>query len=89
MFTDETLDTERRNQALLRLKKKREFVMHLLVYVTVNAMLIGIWAVTGAGFFWPVFPLMGWAIGVFFHALDVFWSDKFTEEQIRHEMQRL
>ncbi|MDO5498695.1 MAG: DUF1707 domain-containing protein [Propionibacteriaceae bacterium] len=25
---------------------------------------IGIWALTGAGYFWPVWPIMGWGIGV-------------------------
>jgi hypothetical protein len=33
-------------------------------YLLVNALLIAIWAVTGAGYFWPIFPLVGWGIGV-------------------------
>jgi hypothetical protein len=33
-------------------------------YLLVNAFLILIWAVTGAGFFWPIFPLVGWGVGV-------------------------
>src|SRR5438552_3785580 len=26
----------------------------------VNTFIVAIWAVTGAGFFWPVFPMVGW-----------------------------
>jgi hypothetical protein len=44
-----------RDQAIARLKQKRDFGAHLLVYLLVNAFLIAIWAFTGAGFFWPVF----------------------------------
>src|SRR5664279_6419847 len=35
----------------------------------VNGFLVVIWAMTGAGFFWPVFPIVGWGIGVAAKAL--------------------
>lgn len=89
MTTHENAEDDVRQRAILRLKKKREFQMHLLAYVMVNSMLIAVWALTGAGFFWPIFPLCGWAIGVAFHALDVFWSDQFSEERIRREIDRM
>jgi class 3 adenylate cyclase len=31
-------------------------------------MLIGIWAASGAGYFWPIWPMLGWGIGVGAHA---------------------
>jgi hypothetical protein len=34
--------------------------IHLTVYAIVNVMLIGIWAASGGGYFWPIWPLMGW-----------------------------
>jgi len=78
-----------REQAITRIKKREDFKAHLLAYTLVNAMLVGIWAVTGAGFFWPVFPLLGWGIGVCFNAWDVFRRATPTEEQIRREMEAL
>jgi hypothetical protein len=27
-------------------------------------MLIVIWATTGAGYFWPIWPLLGWGVGL-------------------------
>ena len=42
--------------------------IHLTVYLVVNLMLIGIWAASGAGYFWPVWPILGWGIGVGCHA---------------------
>ena len=57
-------EQELRKLAVSRLRKKRDFRTHVAIYVIVNAMLVGIWAVTGAGFFWPIFPILGWGIGV-------------------------
>jgi class 3 adenylate cyclase len=42
--------------------------IHFTVYVLVNLMLIGIWAASGAGYFWPIWPILGWGIGVGAHA---------------------
>jgi 2TM domain len=83
-----TDQTGLRDQAITRLKKKSELRAHLLAYVMVNAFLLTIWALTGAGFFWPAFPLVGWGIGLVFHAWDVY-RQPFSEDQIRHEMERL
>jgi hypothetical protein len=55
----------------------------------VNAFLIGIWAFTGAGFFWPVFPLSGWGIGLVFNAWEVYWRKPVSEDRIRQEMERM
>ena len=60
-----------RDRAVARLKQKRDFGVHLFVYLVVNSSLIGIWAFTGAGFFWPAFPLFGWGIGLVLNAWDV------------------
>jgi hypothetical protein len=78
-----------RERALERIEKKQEFHAHLLAYVLVNTMLVGIWAVTGAGFFWPVFPLLGWGIGIGFHAWDTYRVGEPSEAQIEREVRRL
>ena len=88
---DETnQDKALRERALKRLKKQRDFRGHLLVFVLVNAFLVVIWALTDLhGFFWPVFPIVGWGIAVVLNAWDAYGSDQFGEEQIRREMRRL
>jgi 2TM domain len=54
----------------------------------VNAFLVGIWAMTGGGYFWPIWLILGWGIGVFFHGWDVYARPP-SEERIRREMDRL
>lgn len=39
----------------------------LAPYVLVNLALIAIWAATGGGYFWPLWPLLGWGIGLASH----------------------
>jgi hypothetical protein len=43
------------------------FPEHLTAYVAVNAFLILIWVLTGFGYFWPIWPMAGWGIGVAIH----------------------
>jgi pilus assembly protein TadC len=79
-----------RDRAIKRLKKRRDFSAHVLVYVLVNAFVVAIWTLTNPdGFFWPILPMAGWGIGVVMNAWDVFLNDEFDEEQIRREMERL
>ena len=79
----------RRDLAIKRLKAKNDFKIHLVVYLTVNAMLILIWAMTSSGYFWPIWPVAGWGIGVVMHGYTVYWGSVFTEEQIEREMKSL
>jgi hypothetical protein len=83
-----------RKFAIDRLRKRREFSQHLAVFVVVNFVLGLIWLfTTPGGFYWPMFPLFIWGIGIVFHALDVF-SSVFSsaapsDEQIEREIARL
>jgi hypothetical protein len=83
-------DTELRERAIKQLKKRRDFRGHLLIYTLVNAFLVVIWAVTSpGGFFWPIFPIVGWGIGVIMNAWDVYFTDDFSEEDIHKEIEHL
>ncbi len=44
---------------------------HVIAYVLVMLFLIAIWAVTGGGYFWPIWPMLGWGLGVAFDVLGV------------------
>lgn len=83
------LDDPLRAAAVRRLEERREFWTHLTAYVLVNAVLVTIWFVaTPDTLFWPVFPIIGWGIGIVFHGLAVF-QRPLSEDQIRREMERM
>jgi hypothetical protein len=87
--TDGSDRTELREQARQRLKKQQDFRGHALVYVLFNAFVWGIWALTSAGFPWPIFMTAGWGIGLVMNAWDVYGRKPFTESQVRREIERL
>ena len=71
-------------------KKRRDFHAHLLVFTLVNTSLVIVWLTTeGHGFFWPIFPIAFWGIGVVMNAWDVYRGEDFSEDQIEREMRRL
>src|SRR3954454_7689442 len=67
MTENEAPTADPRARAIVRLKKKAEFRTHLFVYLVVNAVIVAIWALTGAHSFWPMFPILIWGIGLIFH----------------------
>jgi hypothetical protein len=42
---------------------------HARSFVLVNALLVVLWLIDGAGYFWPAWPMFGWGIGLASHAL--------------------
>jgi len=49
---------------------EQSFRGHATSYLLVMALLVGIWLVTmPGGYIWPIWPMMGWGIGVASHGL--------------------
>ncbi len=82
-------DAALREIARGRLKKQSDFWLHLMIYLMVNGFLVIIWSMTGMTFFWPVFPIFGWGIGVVGNAWDVFLRREPTEAELQREITRL
>jgi hypothetical protein len=89
-------DVELRKRAVERVRLKREFLTHLLLYLGTNAMLVLVWAVTGHGYPWFVWPLVGWGIGMLAHAITLMMKlrelgpeDQAVEREIRRMRQRV
>ena len=85
---EDTMDNqERRDAAIKRIKDKREFKTHAVSYVVVNLFLIGVWAVSGGGYFWPGWVMAGWGIGLVLHGWQTYRGERpITEEDIQREM---
>jgi 2TM domain len=79
---------ELRACAIKRLHDRRGLTAHALAYGSVNVLFVALWLSTGAGFFWPLFPICGWGIGLVFHAWSVFWPEP-GEAQIDREIERI
>ncbi|MDO5697129.1 MAG: 2TM domain-containing protein [Dermatophilus congolensis] len=82
------IDPAVRSIAKKRLQARREFSQHLASYAVIMTMLVVIWAVTGASYFWPMWPMLGWGIGIAFHALSL-RDNGITEDQIAKEAAKI
>ena len=79
------------HKAKKRLQAKIGFYRHLAVYLGVNTLLVVINLLTSSQYLWFKWPLIGWGIGVFFHALGVFVFSResaINEQMIQKEMKK-
>jgi hypothetical protein len=70
------------------LERKRKFVGDVAAYIVINAFLIVIWAVDGAGYFWPGWVLAGWGVLLMLDAWNVYYRRPITHEEIDKELRR-
>jgi 2TM domain len=84
-----TAQGDLREAAVRRLKKRRDFAAHLFTYIVINGLVWAIWALTGEGYPWPLWLTGLWGIGLIFNAWDVYVRRPITEDEIRHEVERL
>ena len=79
---------EGRERAIRRLQAKRGFRRHLVVYAVINASLAVTWGLTPGGYFWPLWPMVSWGIGLALHGWGVYGERPITEAEIQHEMEK-
>ena len=78
-------------RAKKRVEAKIGFFIHLTVYIVVNILLVIINFSTSTQYLWFKWPLLGWGIGVLFHALGVFvfcGGSVIKEHMIEKEMKK-
>jgi hypothetical protein len=79
---------KRREAAIKRLEAKRGFAVHAAIYVIVNLLLIVVWAVSERGYFWPIWPILGWGVGLAIHGWMTYFQKPIGEDDIRREMEK-
>lgn len=85
-------DDELRTAAIRQLKKKADFRRLTAIFVGVWLILTAIWALSGMGYFWPVWAILGMSIALFFAGLDAYGMPKSagpSEVEIEREIRRL
>lgn len=81
---------ERIRIARRRAGMKFGFLVHLTVFIAVNALLFTINQQATPGVSWFAFPLGGWAIGLSIHGLAVYLSGSgLRERMVEDELRKL
>ena len=77
-------------EARKRVKEKKRFYSGLATYVVVNAVLVVIWALTGQGYRWFLWPLGIWGVFVLGDFLRIFVFGKGSDDEaIRKEVEKI
>jgi fatty acid desaturase len=78
-------------EARKRVKRKRDFYSHLGAYVIVNIVLVVIWALSGSGYMWFLWPLGIWGVFVLWNFIEVFLLDNVLSEKsaIEKEIEKM
>jgi len=77
-----------RQQAIQRLHQRRGFVNYIIGAVVVSLFMVVIWALSGRGYFWPIWVMGGFLIGLIFYGVNQAMNKPLTEDQIQREMQK-
>jgi hypothetical protein len=74
-----------------RVQARSGFFIHAAMYAVMNLGMFSIWWMTGRGYPWFMWPLLGWGIGLLGHAAGIAFGpgSKIEQRAIEREMQRL
>lgn len=84
-------DQDAYEMARRRVNAKLGFYIHLVVYVAVNILLVFLNLRFSPERIWFFWPLLGWGMGICFHALGIFVfasGSPVKERMIQQELQR-
>ena len=81
----------RYQEAKKRVEEIRSFYLHFVIYLLVNAGLVVLNLLTSPEYFWFIWPILGWGIGLLIHGVTVFgglWGKEWEERKIREIMDK-
>jgi len=71
------------------------FYIHLAVYLGVNLLLVFINLFTSPSYLWCLWPIAGWGVGLFFHALVTFslsgmlgFKDRMYKDELERQLKK-
>ena len=91
LYSQMTFDDQSRRHAISRLSRKKAYRHQVINYLWVNALLIVVWALTGFGSFWPIYPIFGWGVALLIQGWQITHPHRhsFSEEEINREIESL
>ena len=84
-------EKSRYQEAKTRVEEIKGFYIHLVTYLLVNAALVVINLLLSPEYFWFIWPIIGWGVGLIIHAISVFgglWGRSWEERKIKEIMER-
>ena len=74
------------DRARRRAEKKHKFQGDVVAFIVVNLGLVGAWAATGFGYFWPGWVMGIWGALLLLDAWNLYGRGPVTDDDIRREL---
>lgn len=75
-------------QAALQIQRWRDFGNQVFAYGSGSVVFIVIWAAQGRGFFWPVYPLLVWGLGLSVQHFTMVIRGQITDAEVRRKLNK-
>lgn len=56
-------------------QQRKEFKSHLFAFMAINGFLVLLNLVVSPGYFWAIYPILGWSLGLLLHGIKVYTSN--------------
>ncbi|MBD2384019.1 2TM domain-containing protein [Cylindrospermum sp. FACHB-282] len=77
-------EVEGKKRQMFNAQRRRELKSHVVSFIGVNGFLILLNLFTSPSYFWAIFPLLAWGLGLFLHCMKAY---KTTGESYEHDFQ--
>ncbi|AFY45997.1 hypothetical protein Nos7524_0071 [Nostoc sp. PCC 7524] len=81
-------EIEEKKRHKFHAQRQGEFKSHLISFIGVNGFLIALNLWTSPSYFWAIFPLLGWGLGLFFSGMKAYKNSGESYEQDFQEWSR-
>ena len=77
-----------REREAKQIRRRRAFWLHASIWAVTNLFLVVVWAMTGGGYPWFVFPLFAWLIAVVAHGVAAYALTDANDIVLEREQRR-
>jgi hypothetical protein len=68
-------NVEVKKEQMSNSQQRKDFKSHLFAFLAINSFLVLLNLVVSPGYFWAIYPILGWGLGLLLHGMKVYISN--------------
>jgi hypothetical protein len=68
-------NVEVKKEQMSNSQQRKDFKSHLFAFLAINGFLVLLNLVVNPGYFWAIYPILGWGLGLLLHGIKVYISN--------------
>ncbi len=70
-----TKNIEVKQEQMSNSQQRKGFKSHLFIFIAINTFLVILNLLVSPGYFWAIYPILGWGLGLLLHGMKVYISN--------------